>query len=195
MKALLVMILLVGGLGGGAYVLSQQEPSVASGLKRVEASAAAAQSFDEKVRAVEAAVDEAKRTGRAISVEVSFTEQELTSKAAEAVSGIGATTGGLVAADPQIHLQGGNVVATSTVTVQGFQLKVGVVATPVVEDGKTKIVIKEIQTGALPIPDAIKQELNARIGATLDPSTIGLPIEVSKLTVVDGKLVISGTAK
>ncbi len=80
-------------------------------------------------------------------------------------------------------------------SVQGLQLNVGVVAVPVVEGGKTKIVVKEIQTGALPVPDAIKQQIEAQIGKAVDPSSLGLPFDISQMKIVDGKIVISGTAK
>ena len=186
-----VLLLILGG--GGMFVLAKQAPSVANGLKPVTASTEAAKSFDTKVDALNAAAAEAKKTGKAQSVEVTFTQEELTSKANGAGSTL--TDSGLAIADTQVHLAGGNIVATSSVTFQGFSLNVGVVATPIVVNGQTQIVIKEIQTGALPIPDAIKQQLNAQLGQVIDPKKLGLPIDVSNLTVVDGKLVVKGQAK
>lgn len=194
MRSLLALVLLVAVGGGGAYVLSlQQQPPIASGLKRVEVTTQAARSFDEKVRHIQAAADEAKRTGKATAVEVTFSEQELTSKVAEATASV--LPSGLAATDTQIHLSGGDIVATSKVNVQGVDLNVGVVATPVVQNGQTTIVVKEIQTGGLPIPDALKQQIQAQVGQTIDPRTLGLPLDVSRVQVVDGKIVISGTAK
>jgi len=140
-----------------------------------------------------AAVAEAKKTGKAVAVEITFTEEELTSKANSASAAV--TDSGLATADTQIHLSAGNIVATSSVTVQGISLNVGIVATPVVVDGQTLIVIKEIQTGALPIPDAVKQQINAQLGQAVDPKKLGLSIDVSNLTVADGKLVVKGNAK
>lgn len=192
MRLLVGLIVLLAIGGGGAYVLSQQPPSVGAGLKRVEVTKQAAQSFDDKVKSIQAAADEAKRTGKATSVEVTFTEEEITSKVAEASASV---TGGLAATDTQIHLSGGNIVATSKVNVQGIDLNVGIVATPVVQNGKTTIVVKEIQTGALPIPDAVKQQIQAQVGHAIDPRSLGLPFDISKLQIVDGKVVITGTAK
>jgi hypothetical protein len=62
-------------------------------------------------------------------------------------------------------------------------------------NGQTQIIVKEVQTGALPLPDAIKQQINAQIGNAIDPSKLGLPFDVSQLQIVDGKLVIKGSAK
>ncbi len=191
-KIFLALVLLVVIGGGGVYVLSQQSPSVASGLKKVPVSSQASKSFDDKVKVLEKALADAKASGKAAPVQVSFTEEELTSKAAEASSSL---TGGLAAKDTQIHLSGSDVIATSTVTVQGLSVPLGVVATPVVENGQTKIVVQQIQTGGLPLPDALRQQIEAQIGKAVDPTALGLPFDVSKLQVVNGQLVISGTAK
>jgi len=187
------LLLLVVLAGGGVFVLAKQQPSVASGLKPIVASAQSTQSFDAKVDTMKAAQAEATKTGKAQPVEVTFTEEELTSKASQATGPIGDT--GIAAADTQVHLSGGNVIATTTVIVQGIAVNVGVVATPIVVDGKTQIVVKDVQTGALPLPDAIKQQINAAIGQAIDPSKLGLPIDISNLTIVDGKLVVKGNAK
>lgn len=191
---LLLGLLVLGGLGYGAVqVMSLQQPAVSAGLTKVEVSAQAARSFDDKVRTIEAAAAEARRTGTATAVEVTFSEQELTSKIAEASAG--ALGGGLAATDTQIHLAGGNIVATSKVNVQGIDLNVGIVATPVVQDGRTTIVVKEIQTGGLPLPDALKQQIQAQVGQAVDPRSLGFAFDVSKVTIVDGKIVIAGTAR
>lgn len=189
----LIGLLMFGAIGGGGvFVLSQQQPPVASGFRAVTASAEAARSFDDKVKAIQATVDEAIRTGKATPVEVTFSEEELTSKIAEATTTV---TGGLVTSGTQVNLQGGNIIATSSVSLQGLSVNVGIVATPVVEGGQTKIVVKEIQTGAIPLPDAVKKQIEGQISAALDPKALGLPFDISKLQIVDGKIVISGTAK
>lgn len=190
---LLLPLIFIAALGGGAYVYVQQQTPVGAGLKRVEATTQAARSFDDKVKTVQAAVDEARRTGKSTAVEVTFSEQELTSKVAEATAGI--IPSGLAATDTQVHLTGGNVVATSKVNVQGFDVNVGVVATPVVQNGRTTFVVKEVQTGGIPLPDAVKQQIQSQVGQAVDPRTLGLPLDVSKVQIVDGKVVISGTAR
>jgi len=187
----LVMLMVVGG-GGAVYVLAQQSPQLGSDLARVETSTQAATTFDQKIEAVQAAVDEAKKTGTAQRVTISFTEAELTSKAALATSSL---TGGLVATDPQIHLRAGSIVLTAGVSIQGFPLKLAVMAIPTVIDGKTSFAIKEVQTGSLPLPDAIRQQLDAQIAKILDPEALGIPLEVTRLEVQNGKLVFEGVAK
>lgn len=192
---LLLSLAILGALGyGGVQILAQlrqEPPRVAAGLKPVEVSGAAARSFDDKIKGLEASADQAKRTGRATPVEVTFTEQELTSKLAEA----GQLVSGIATTDTQVHLSGGNVVATTRVTVQGIDVNVGVVATPVVEGGQAKLVVKDVQTGGIPIPDDLRKQIAAQLGQAIDPSALGLPFDVSAIRIVDGKVVISGTAK
>ncbi|MBM4433900.1 MAG: DUF2993 domain-containing protein [Chloroflexi bacterium] len=192
----LILVVVIAALGYGAVqVLSQTQQRAAPAaepLPSIAVTPAAARSFDEKLSAMEKAVEDARRSGRATPVEVTFTEQELTSKLADVtLSG----TAGLVATDIQVHLSGGNVVTTSKVSVQGLHLNVGIVATPVVEGGQAKLVIKDIQTGGVPFPDALKQQIQAQLGQAIDPSALGLPFEVTKVQVLDGKVVISGNAK
>ncbi len=191
---LVLGLVVLGVVGAGTVtVLAQQKPSIGKDLRPVTVSDTAARSFDDKIDQLTKAAGEAKKTGKAVPVEVSLTEEELTSKVSSFTSQPNST--GIVGTNTQVHLQGSTVVATSDVTIQGIQLSIGVVAQPTVVNGVTQIVVKEIQTGALPLPDAIKQQLNAQIGQAIDPTKLGLPIDVSKLQVVGGKLVIGGTAK
>lgn len=186
-----VMLSVLGG--GGALVLAKQAPSLADGLAPVAISAAAVASFDRKIEALNAAVAEAKKTGKAQPVEVTFTDQELTSKANSVGSAV--NDSGLATSDTQVHLTGGNLVAAAAVTIQGMPINVAIVAAPVVVDGQTRVTIKELQTGALPIPDLFKQPLSAQLAQTIDPKRLGLPIEVTNLTILEGKLIIRGQAK
>ena len=178
---------------GAVFLLAKQQPDVAAGLKPVAPSTQAAQSFDAKLNALQVARDVARRTGTGQAVEVTFTEQELTSKASQVTGPIGDT--GIAATDTQVHLAGGNVVATSTLTVQGISVNVGVVATPTVVNGRMQLVVTDVQTGSLPLPDAIKKQISAAVGQAIDPSTLGLPFNISDLTIIDGKIVLKGTAK
>ena len=192
-RLLLGFLLLAVLAVGGVFVLAQQKPSVGQNLKAVPVTPAAAKSFDDKITTVVKAAEEAKRTGKAVPVEITLTEEELTSKISSVATQ--PNDAGLATKNTQIRLQDGNVVATSDITIQGLQLSVGVVAQPVIVNGVTQIVVKELQTGALPLPDAIKQQLNAQIGQAMDPTKLGLPMDVSKIQVVDGKIIIGGSAK
>jgi hypothetical protein len=186
----LALLLVIAG-GGAAYFLAQTQPEAASGLPPVPASTEAATAFDEKVLSVQAAAETAKETGNAQPISLVFTEAELTSKAAFAVSSL---TGGIVPTDPQIHLRPGNIVFTAGVSIQGFPLKLAVTAIPVLLDGRPSFSIDQIQTG-LPLPDGIKKEIDAQIAKILSPESLGLAFDVTKIEVHEGRLVLEGTAK
>lgn len=191
-KGLFAFLLLIVVAGGVVYVLAQQKPFAARALAPVAVSAQAARSFDDKVQVVRNALDEAKRTGAPVAITLTLDEAELTSKASEATAQLAA---GLAASDIQVHLAGGDLIATSKVTVQGIGLDLGVVATPVVENGQAKILIKEIQTGAIALPEDARRQIEAQVGKAFDPQALGLTFDISSITIVDGKLVILGTAK
>lgn len=193
LRLFVVLAALVAVAGGAVYVVSQQQPTIGTGLGKVPSTAKAAQSFDDKIAALEKAAADAKASGRAAPVQATFTEEELTSAANEAAAG--ASLGGLAATDTQIHLKDGNVVATSNVTVQGLTIPIGVVATPTVVNGQVTMVVQQIQTGTTPLPDALKQQLQSQVGRAIDPAVLGLPMTVSSLQVVNGQLVLTGTAK
>ncbi len=184
--ALLVLAALVGG---SVLVLGTQQPSVAAGLAPVGVSAEARKSFDGKVGSLVSAANEAKRSGGAKPFEVAFSEEELTSKAAEAV---GSSDGAFGVSNPQIHLVGGNVVATSTVSVGGVSLNVGVVATPTVVDGRAQLEVQKVETGALPVPGPLRDQIESQLARAVEAAKAGLPADFTKLAVVDGKLVAAG---
>ncbi|OGO69730.1 MAG: hypothetical protein A3H36_02620 [Chloroflexi bacterium RIFCSPLOWO2_02_FULL_71_16] len=182
----LVLLLVLGG-AGLAYLMSQQQPEAASGLRPVRTSVKDAVTFDEKIASVEVAIETAKRTSTAQRVSLLFTDAELTSRAALAADQL---TGGIVATDPQIHVRAGSVLLTAGVSFQGFPLNLAVVAIPVAVDGRTSIGIQEIQTGGLPLPDLIKKELDAQIAKILDPATLGIPLDVTRIEAREGSLLV-----
>lgn len=186
------LALLVAVGGGSLYVLAQQTPSIGTGLKAIPVTKQAQQSFEDKVRAMEQAAAAAKASGKAQPVTQTFTEAELTSVANSYTAGAPA---GLQTTDTQIHLSGGNVVATSTVNVAGLNVPVGIVATPTVQNGQVQMVVQQVQTGGFPLPEAVNQQLQAQIGRSIDPSAFGIPMTVSNLQVQNGQLVVQGTAK
>lgn len=187
-----VVLLVVLAGGGAAVALAEQPPTVAAGLKAVTPSTRATESFDAKVDTLRAAQAAATRTGKSQPVELTFTEEELTSKADETSGPIGDT--GIAATGTQIHLSGGNLVATSTLSLKGVSMSVGVIAKPVVANGQVQLVVTQVQTGALPLPDGLRRQINAAIGQALDPTALGLPLDVSELTILDGTLVLKGAA-
>lgn len=191
----IVAIALLGGIGYGAYLgVGGGRPAVADGLRDVVADPNAARSLDDKVLALEAHVEAARLSGQRLPVTITLTEQELTSKAAQFLA-TADPTNTLRPSNVQIHLANGDVIVTSTMQVSGLTLNVGIVATPVVLDGKTVFAVKDIQTGGLFLPDLLKQELSARIAPALDPVSLGLPLDIASIEVGQGTMTVQGTTR
>lgn len=186
----LALLLLVGG-GGAAYFAGQAQPQAGRDLPAVPASTEAAAAFDDKVLSVQAALDAAKKTGVAQPITLEFTDAELTSKAAIAV---GSLTGGFIPTDPQIHVQPGNIVLTASFSLAGFTQKLAVTAIPVLVDGRPAFSIDQVET-ALPVPDGIKNEINAQIAKILSPESLGFAFDITKIEARQGRLVFQGSAK
>ena len=72
----------------------------------------------------------------------------------------------------------------------GLRVNGGGVAVPVAVDGRTSIGIEEIQTGGLPLPDLIKKELDVQIAKILDPATLGIPLDVTRIEAREGSLLV-----
>lgn len=86
LRLVLGLVVLAVVAVGAVAVLAQQKPSVGRDLRPVTASETAARSFDDKIDQLAKAAGEAKRTGKAVPVEVSLTEEELTSKVSSLTS-------------------------------------------------------------------------------------------------------------
>lgn len=188
LRILVAIVALVVVAGGAAYVLAQQEPAVGSGLAPVPVTKEAARSFDTKAQALVDAADQVKRTGKAQPFEVTFTEAELTSKTGE----LARSLPDFPYTNTQVHIAGSDVVITSTATLAGIPINVGVVATPTVVDGKLQVVVKRVDTGALPLGAALRSQIEAQLQQALDWSRAGLAVDFAALQVADGKIVAKG---
>ena len=125
-RILFALLCLTLAIGGAALIAARQKPAIARNLSPVAISPAAVKSFDQKASTLQQAVDAAKQTGTAQAVSVSFTEAELTSKAAEALRQLPDSQ--LKADNLELHLVDNGVVATSTIDVAGVPVSIAVVA-------------------------------------------------------------------
>ena len=125
-RILFTLLSLALAIGGAALIAARQMPAIARNLSPVAISPAAVKSFDQKAGTLQQAMDAAKQTGTAQAVSVTFTEAELTSKAAEALRQL---PDSLIKADNlELHLVDNGVVATSTIDVAGVPVSIAVVA-------------------------------------------------------------------
>lgn len=191
-RFLFAVLCIALAIGVAAFIAARQKPAIARNLAPVAISPAAVDSFDQKAGTLQQAVDVAKQSGTAQAVTVTFTEAELTSKAAEALRQLPDSV--IKADNLELHLVDNGVVATSTIDVAGVPVSIAVVAEPVTTDGTTTFVIKDVQTGAIALPDSLRAQIDSQLQQQIFPATLNLPFDVTGLQIENGQLVLQATA-
>ena len=190
-RILFAALCLALAVGTAIYFAARQRPTLVRNLTPVAISPAAVKSFDQKAVVLQQAADKAQQTGKPQPVTVTFTETELTSKAAQALRDL---PDSLIKADNlELHLVDNGVIATSTIDVAGIPVSIAVVAEPLTIDGTTTFVIKDIQTGALALPDSLRAQIDSQLQQQLSPATLNLPFDVTGLEIENGQLVLQAS--
>ena len=179
---LLVLVLVSVLLGAGAYWFLTQPPATAAQITPVAVSSAAAVSFDQKFATVQAA--------RA-PVTVEITEQEATSKL---VATINADPTLPRIENPQVSFRNAKTIVSGT--SRDAPIPVTIVVTGRIEarEGKLVATVEQIDTGRFPLPGAIQQQITD-LAQNTDRLNEGLPITVTQVQTLDGKLVLTGQPK
>ena len=162
-------------------------------MPSISPTAGDAASLDAKIAALESQLAQAARSSAHVTVSINLTEQELTSKVAELLAT--QTSSPLHPTNVQVHLRGGNVVVNATIQMQGLSLNVAITATPQAVNGQLKLAVQSVDTGAIALPDFVKQQLNAALAPALDPAALGLPIDVTSVVVANGQLTLNGVTR
>ena len=190
-RILFAALCLALAVGTAIYFAARQRPTLVRNLPPVAISPAAVKSFDQKAVVLQQAADKAQQTGKPQPVTVTFTETELTSKAAQALRDL---PDSLIKADYlELHLVDNGVIATSTIDVAGISVSIAVVAEPLTIDGTTTFVIKDIQTGAIALPDSLRAQIDSQLQQQLSPATLNLPFDVTGLEIENGQLVLQAS--
>ena len=190
-RILLAALCLALAVGSAIYFAARQRPTLVRNLTPVAISPAAVKSFDQKAVVLQQAADKAQQTGKPQPVTVTFTETELTSKAAQALRDL---PDSLIKADNlELHFVDNGVIATSTIDVAGIPVSIAVVAEPLTIDGTTTFVIKDIQTGAIALPDSLRAQIDSQLQQQLSPATLNLPFDVTGLEIENGQLVLQAS--
>jgi hypothetical protein len=71
---------------------------------------------------------------------------------------------------------------------------VSVIAQLALEDGKARLVVRDVRFGGKALPAAVQRSVAQMFAITVDPGSLPLKVTPTELTAVDGTLQISGTA-
>jgi uncharacterized protein YpmS len=170
--AIVAVLLLSAGVGLWAI----QQPAVV--LAPVPVSAAAAASAQTKISELQGA---ARKPGQAATVTLSNTEMTsyIASRAPSNVSGL------------EVHASSGDLVATGTMKVSGLSIPVTVhVAVSSSSGGQPQFKVTSIDTGALPLPGGVVDQISGKIESMLAQATSG-PSKVTSIQLNDGQLTVS----
>lgn len=190
-RILFAALCLALAVGTAIYFAARQRPTLVRNLTPVAISPAAVKSFDQKAVVLQQAADKAQQTGKPQPVTVTFTDTELTSKVAQALRDL---PDNLITADNlELHLVDNGVIATSTIDVAGIPVSIAVVAEPLTIDGTTTFIIKDIQTGAIALPDSLRAQIDSQLQQQLSPATLNLPFDVTGLEIENGQLVLQAS--
>jgi uncharacterized protein YpmS len=96
--------------------------------------------------------------------------------------------------DPQIWFTKGKIYGTGRlVNVLPIETDFYVIAAARIEDGKVKVEMEEVSTGALPLPDQVLATLSQSVNETVEE--LQLDVEVTALEILEGEAIVKGKRK
>lgn len=182
LQGMLIVVLLLILLGAGALWFLSQSSSAARQITPVAVSSAAAASFDEKVATVQAAT---------APVTVEITESEATSKL---VATIAADPTLPRIENPQVSFRGGKVLVSGVSRDAPIPITIVVTGRIEARDGRLVTTVEQVDSGRIPLPGTIQQQITD-LASDTDRLNEGLPIAVTEVRVLDGRLALTGQPK
>jgi len=95
----------------------------------------------------------------------------------------------------QVHLAEDKIVATARFDAGGIEVPVVVTAKVTVQDGKPQVTVEKTDLGRLPVPQAIKDQINSLVDSNISPALTDMPVDLSKLKIEKGQISIEGLVK
>jgi hypothetical protein len=182
LQGLVLLVAVLVFLGAVAFMLLSRPSELAARLTPVPVSGAAAGSFDGKLATVQSAP---------APVTVEFDDQEATSKLAEVLA---AEPSAPRIENPQVAFRDGKVYLSGVSRDTFVPMNIVIIGRIEARDGKLVTTVERIDTGRLPIPDSLRDQIT---GIASDPNLLNedLPIVVNDVQVLDGRLVLTGQPK
>lgn len=139
---------------------------------------------------VEQALADAKKSGKAVAITLTFSERDLTLAAA---SYFPQNVAGATLTDPQVRLGSGRIVLECVAAVSVLRTTAVVVATPLVNDGVVGVRVDSATVAGMAVPDAVRAGLAGQLDQAI---ASGLPpgLQVTTVTVANKTLTVQGTA-
>lgn len=178
----LLGVLFTVGVLVAAYLSLAQPPARLAEATPVPVSGAAARRFDEKLATIEEAT---------APTTVEFTDAEATSRLVEALA---ASPDAPRVEGAQVAFRDGKVYLSGTSRDTPLPVRVLVTGRIEAQDGRLVPTVEQIDTGRFPAPDPLKRQITDA-ATNLDALNDGLPIYVTDVRVLDGRLAVTGRPK
>lgn len=129
------------------------------------------------------------------SCDVTFTESELTSIIARELRQASEAGQPVPLTDPQVHLTGGLLWVSGQVSLSDSQQAQAALALGV-RDGQLTVALERIYLGALPVPQALVDQVNQQIAEQLDKiNQATRNVTLTRIVIREGELQITGALK
>ena len=186
--SLVVLALIVVGI---AWVLISLPSGIASEVTSVTSSAEAAAQLDLKWTEFQNSVTQAEP---GTEVRLALTQEEVNSKINQELKTVELPSGFSIGS-VNVNLVDGKILLAADVTYSVFKGQAGLEASVEIVNGDPSIVVTDVDMGKLPIPQALKDQLEGLIpeGGVIQLS--GLPLDMQNIQIVNGQLIIMGVTK
>ena len=199
MRAINTLLIVIGVIGiivlmavFTGFILFSLDPPIKTQLSTVPVSADALKSFDQKVASFKQKIEASNAAKEKKEVVLTITSEEINSKIVELVA-----QGELPLKETVINFDNDLCKVYTVFNNPGVSAKIGLVAQFMVNKGSVKIVTVDFQVGRLPL----QQSFIKSVGSILDVmirmegSTDELQIDITGVTVADGRLTIRGMTR
>jgi hypothetical protein len=174
------------------FVLFSLDPPIKSQLSAAPVSADAVKSFDQKVNGFKQKIVTSVAAKEKSEVILTVTSEEINSKMVELLA-----QGELPLKETLINLDNDQCKVYTVFNNPGMSAKIGLVAQLMVTKGNIKIVVTDFQLGRLPLSQSLVKSLGNIVDILLrmEGFTEDLQIDVTAVTISDGRLTIKGLTK
>jgi hypothetical protein len=193
---LFVLGVIVGGLivaaGSGKLrdAFGAGQAASATSAPSIVTTAAPASGVAAQVTSVDGALAQAKASGKAVPVTLTFSERDLTTSA-EAY--FPQTVSGAMLSDPVVHLRSGQIVLDMAAQVTIVRTTAEAIATVTVRAGRPAAAVTSATLAGAALPQSTSDQVAAQLNDALGA---GLPAKfvVSSITISTGVMTVNGVA-
>jgi hypothetical protein len=173
------------------YYLYSLSPQIQEKMIPIAVSADAAQSFDQKLDALESQIKAAVDAGESKQVSLVITESEINSKLVQMLA-----EGELSPLKRvSINLGDGYFLAYAVVDTPGIDAKTGAMGRLEIIEGKPKVVIDEFNLGKLPLPKSIDGRAEQLLNIIVSLQLPEMSPDITSVEIKNHELTVTGTTK